>query len=120
MSSTLTDAQAIEQVDSTSPYPPEPPRRSRVVSSIMTIAERRHAEHETPHLSGGSGAEKVEYEYAGAQDFWDRIGHITPIDVLEDRDVLDVGCGWGGKDIYWVERAAPRSVTGFDIPGFDP
>lgn len=119
MTQSTTD-QAIERLRLTSPYAPEPPARSRIVSTLMWLANRRQSKLETPHLHGGSDAAKVQYEYDGAQDFWDRIAHVIPLKALEDRDVLDVGCGWGGKMIYWGERASPRSLKGFDIPGFDP
>jgi 2-polyprenyl-3-methyl-5-hydroxy-6-metoxy-1,4-benzoquinol methylase len=120
MSTSFSDAEAIERLRSTSPYNPEPPRRSRIVEAFMAVAERRHKHYYTPHLAGGTDHDKVEFEYGGAQDFWDRIQHVIGMDVLDGKDVLDVGCGWGGKMLFWAEHGSPKTVTGFDIPMFDP
>ncbi len=118
---TLTESKRIEDLRQTSPFEPEPPRRSRVVSAVMRIAERRHGHKETPHLHGGSNEDKVLWEHAHSEDFWERIEHLIGFDAIRGRDVLDVGCGWGGKMIHWAENGAPRSITGFDLPGvFDP
>jgi 2-polyprenyl-3-methyl-5-hydroxy-6-metoxy-1,4-benzoquinol methylase len=121
VSTSLSDAEAIERLRSTSPYTPEPPRKNRVVEAFMAVAERRNKHYYTPHLAGGTDQDKVDFEYGGAQDFWDRIEHVVGMDVIDGKDVVDVGCGWGGKMLFWAERGSPRSVTGFDIPGvFDP
>jgi SAM-dependent methyltransferase len=43
------------------------------------------------------------------------------MDDFDGKDVLDAGCGWGGKAIYYAEHAAVRTMTGFDLPGaYDP
>lgn len=100
---------------SNSPFSPEPPRRSLVVDlAFRTLGARRLV---TPHLSAGSNADKVAYEYNGADCFWSDIKpHFGPDD-LRGKDVLDVGCGWGGKAIHFAEHCGVRSMSGFDLPG---
>lgn len=75
----------------------------------------------TPHMHHGSAEEKVLYEYAGTEDFWNAFGDAAgPVD-LDGKDVVDIGCGWGGKALHYAERSNLRSIVGFDLPGlFDP
>jgi 2-polyprenyl-3-methyl-5-hydroxy-6-metoxy-1,4-benzoquinol methylase len=104
-----------------SPYPPEPPRRSRIVDAAMKVRRRGNARGVcvTPHLHGGSPADKAQYEYDTAPTFWS--GFRCGIEILAGRDVVDVGCGWGGKATFLAEHSGLRSITGFDLPGvFDP
>ena len=76
--------------------------------------------HSTPHY-GGSDEDKVEYEYAAADDFWEAMEYRVTLADLSGKDVLDVGCGWGGKIIRYAELGSVRRVAGFDLPGvFDP
>jgi 2-polyprenyl-3-methyl-5-hydroxy-6-metoxy-1,4-benzoquinol methylase len=107
---------------STSPYPPEPPRRSRLVNLSMAAARRLGREpYVTPHLHGGSSQEKVRWEYERAEEFWEVVGDAASPAILDGKDVLDVGCGWGGKAIRLAESTRLRAITGFDLPGiFDP
>jgi ubiquinone/menaquinone biosynthesis C-methylase UbiE len=102
---------------STSPYPPEPPRRRLLVDAFMFLAQRQHAGLVTPHLHGGTDSEKVNWEIASADDLWQMLKVFLGPDGLRDKDVLDVGCGWGGKVIFLAETARPRRITGFDLPG---
>jgi ubiquinone/menaquinone biosynthesis C-methylase UbiE len=75
----------------------------------------------TPHLHHGSDLDKVAYEYAGADDLWEALGNSVTAAILRDRDVIDIGCGWGGKTVRYAERLEPRSIVGFDLPEvFDP
>jgi 2-polyprenyl-3-methyl-5-hydroxy-6-metoxy-1,4-benzoquinol methylase len=100
----------------------EPPRRSRVVDAVMAIARRRtHAALITPHVHGGSARDKIHYELSAVDEFWSCFeGATTPAD-LTNRDVLDVGCGWGGKAIANAKLGKPRSMVGFDLPNLmDP
>jgi len=77
----------------------------------------------TPHSCGGTDEAKVQYDYDREMEesFWDIVGDHVPRGILKDADLLDIGCGWGGKSIYYAARYPVRSVTGFDLPGaFDP
>jgi 2-polyprenyl-3-methyl-5-hydroxy-6-metoxy-1,4-benzoquinol methylase len=106
------------RVLSSSPYPPAAPRRHRLVSAIARFANRgNRAALVTPHLSGGTNEAKVEYEYKGATVFWEEIGSSFDPKSMSGKDVLDVGCGWGGKTIHFAEHLKPRSIHGFDLPG---
>lgn len=102
---------------STSPYPPEPPRRKLAVNFVLRLlGERKLGGLTTPHLHGGSDRDKVAYEYAAASDFVAVLGRYLDLDIYREKDVLDVGCGWGGKAVHCAEKLGPRSVTGFDLP----
>ncbi len=107
---------------STSPHPPEPPRQNRAVDALMALAtRRRHGSVVTPHLHGGSSIEKVEWEYARADSLWDALRGFFGPELLAGLDVLDAGCGWGGKAIRYAETAGLKSIVGFDLPGiFEP
>jgi 2-polyprenyl-3-methyl-5-hydroxy-6-metoxy-1,4-benzoquinol methylase len=107
---------------STGPYRPEPPRRSRVVNALMTLNERRRSRpHLSPHVSGGENAEKVEWEMTYAPEFWEAVeGHLR-LEDFDEKEVLDVGCGWGGKAMYLAATTKLARIHGFDLPGmFDP
>ena len=106
----------------TSPFPPEPARRSRVVDAAMWLSRRRAATVlETPHLHGGSDEDKVEYEYASPDSFWHAFGGDPGPSDLDGKRVLDVGCGWGGKAVRYAEQTALTEIHGFDLAGaYDP
>lgn len=75
----------------------------------------------TPHLYRGEDVEKVEWEYGKADYFWEVLGDRVGIEVLNEKEVIDVGCGWGGKVIRYAEATTAKSFAGFDLPGvFDP
>lgn len=101
---------------SSSPYEPEPPRRHVFVEAIIRVAERRGLAHVTPQYSNVDDREKVEHEYAVADEFWRILAGAARVTDLTGKDVLDVGCGWGGKVLRAAERAQPRMIVGFDLP----
>jgi len=114
---TEADMTALEALR-TRPFPIAPPRRSRRVNTIMWLSRRTGigAPTDTPHLHGGTNRQKVEFEYAHAEDFWELLsGFVSPTD-LEGKDVIDIGCGWGGKAVRYAETIALRSITGLDLP----
>src|SRR4030042_2177658 len=89
---------SIPQKMSTSPYEHEPPRRSLIVNLFMRLAKALNkGGFVTPHLFGGSDLSKVEWEYSNGCTFFESIEDYVSIDILDNKDVLDVGCGWGGK-----------------------
>ena len=103
---------------SASPYPPEPPRKSLVVKAVMWLAARRGgASLITPHLYGGTDQEKVEWEIAGTPEFWQAVDGFFSPEEFAGKNVLDVGCGWGGKAICLAETTSLATITGFDLPG---
>jgi ubiquinone/menaquinone biosynthesis C-methylase UbiE len=103
---------------STSPYSPETPRKNRIVNIFMSIASLRgKGQFVTPHLHGGSDRAKVQWEYERADEFWQVVRDFVTPAVLRDKDVLDIGCGWGGKAISYAETTGLNTITGFDLPG---
>lgn len=48
---------------------------------------------------------------------WEVLEGFADESVFEGKDVLDVGCGWGGKAIYLAETTSLAHITGFDLPG---
>lgn len=113
------DTIAALRARSSSPYAPEPPRCHPLVSWVARRA--RTAARATPHLCGGPDVEKTRYEYAEGPAFVEVIAPWLPAPPLAGRSVLDAGCGWGGKAVYFAEHLRPQRVEGFDLPGvFDP
>ena len=99
----------------------EPAQRSVRVELMMRAANRMGARAAWPDY-GGKGIElsRGEYEYDN-RGFWDAFGGTVTEADLRDKDLLDIGCGWGGKAVWYAEHAGVRRVAGFDVPGtFDP
>jgi len=107
---------------STSPHEPERPVAHPLVTLAVALARRSpDASRCTPHLCHGSDAEKTEFEYRLAPAFLESVAPWLAPDAMAGRAVLDVGCGWGGKAIYFAEHLRPARMEGFDLPGvFDP
>jgi ubiquinone/menaquinone biosynthesis C-methylase UbiE len=59
----------------------------------------------------------VEWEYNQGPVFFNMLSPHFCIDSLHGKDVLDVGCGWGGKAIYYAEHSGLTTIHGFDLPG---
>jgi len=105
-----------------SPYGPEPPRRSLLVEGIVRLARSgRGSGIRTPHLFGGDDREKVSWEYGQGKTFFSSISPHAGIELLDGKEVLDAGCGWGGKAIWYARTSRLASIAGFDLLGvFDP
>jgi 2-polyprenyl-3-methyl-5-hydroxy-6-metoxy-1,4-benzoquinol methylase len=89
-----------------------------LVDTVMRLVTAGGAHAlESPHLHGGSDRDRVLWEYDAADEFWMAFEEFVGLDVLDGMEVLDVGCGWGGKAINYAERSGLRSIAGFDIPG---
>lgn len=100
---------------------PETPRYHLSVALALKVARTLGREGlRTPHSCGGDAEARVRYEYEGATRFLDKVAGHLPGDFFKNRDVLDVGCGWGGKLVYYSEHTGMRSIKGFDLPGYDP
>ncbi len=115
--SPLDEQIARLQAISTSPHAPEPPARSLAVEAMMRLVTHTGVRLETPHLHGGTDAEKVEYEYRFANSFWEVLQGVAGPEALAGKRVLDVGCGWGGKDLQYAETLGLAGIVGFDLPG---
>ncbi len=97
----------------------EPPKESQLVKLLVGFTKWLGRESlVTPHCFGGSNLAKVEYEYDSAHLFLEKINFfcLTPA-IFDNKDVLDVGCGWGGKMIFYAENTNLKSISGFDLPG---
>jgi SAM-dependent methyltransferase len=103
---------------SSSPYRPEPPRNSVVVNFLMKIGKLlKRTNNYSPHLFKGSHISKVEYEYNRGHEFIQSISGYVDAGIFKGKDVLDVGCGWGGKTVYFAMHSGLKSIRGFDLPG---
>jgi 2-polyprenyl-3-methyl-5-hydroxy-6-metoxy-1,4-benzoquinol methylase len=99
----------------------ERPRRSLRVEVMMWVANRMGARAAWPDYDGkGIELSRGEYNYDN-RGFWDAFGGTVTEADLRGKDLLDIGCGWGGKAVWYAEHAGVRRVAGFDVPGaFDP
>jgi ubiquinone/menaquinone biosynthesis C-methylase UbiE len=103
---------------SSSPYRPEPPRNSVAVNFLMKTGKiLKRTNNYSPHLFKGSHTSKVEYEYNRGYEFIQSISGYVDASIFKGKDVLDIGCGWGGKTIYFAMNSGLKSIWGFDIPG---
>lgn len=111
------------ELDRNNPYHPdnEPPKKSLAVNLFMKFAKSiNRGSFVTPHLFGGTNLSKVEYEYNFGPTFLEIVEEYSGLEIFERKDVLDVGCGWGGKMIYFAEHTQLKTITGFDLPGYLP
>jgi SAM-dependent methyltransferase len=115
------DLQRLNALPTSSPYPSEPPRRSRRVEVLMRLSTMLGARTPYPNFIGrGLDLPQSEYDYDN-RNFWHSFrGVVTPESMRNSR-VLDIGCGWGGKTVWYAEHTGLQSIGGFDLPGvFDP
>jgi ubiquinone/menaquinone biosynthesis C-methylase UbiE len=102
---------------------PEPPRRSRMVDFWVWVDEHRPKaqQYYSPHSCGGTLTARAEYEYNNVDGFTYILKEIgLDIDLFDGKRVLDAGCGWGGKMVYFSEHSKAISFDGFDIAGYKP
>ncbi len=98
------------------------PKRHLLVTLAMRCTSRTKlgGESVTPHCHGGTDLSKVEWEYGMAPRFLEVLPPFFDPRLLRGRRLLDAGCGWGGKAVFFAEHLQPKSVDGFDLPGFRP
>lgn len=90
-----------------------------MIASLVSL--RKSPQLDSPHLHGGSNVEKLVYEFEAAHDLWPTLAPAAGLESLADKDLLDLGCGWGGKALRYALEAGPRSITGIDLAGvYDP
>lgn len=66
-----------------------------------------------PGPDGISPATRTELE--DGPGYFERFeGHFVAAD-MKDRDVLDLGSGYGGRTIYYAVHGAPRTIVGLEI-----
>ena len=78
-------------------------------SILLRIFRRFPPKHNS--IQDLSAHASAEYEDERGWPFWRFFGRGP--ELFEGRDVLDLGCGWGGRSVYWLEVGA-NSVCGVD------
>ena len=86
----------------------------------MALAQAGHGGDAPRTTHGGSDEDKLDFEYEQADAFWRSVLRLG-VQCIAGKDVLDLGCGWGGKAIYYAQHGNPRSVTRDGSAGlYDP
>jgi ubiquinone/menaquinone biosynthesis C-methylase UbiE len=105
-------------------FEPEPPREHWLVTSLMKWADN---DGKTPRRlyyprTTSTDDEFREFEMQKTHYYFTNLksGGVD-LSILEGKDVLDVGCGSGGKPLAVTQQVKPKSMHGFDLPTvFDP
>src|SRR5687768_6138684 len=53
-------------------------------------------------------------EYKDGDSFFRCFGDKLNVRELAGKDLLDLGCGYGGRTAYYYLQAAPRSICGLE------
>lgn len=101
---------SLSYIPSSEPLPPVPGRATLAQWILLRILRRFPAKR-TIFLDYSDNA-AFEYESECKQPFW-RFFSEGP-EFFAGRDVLDLGCGWGGRPARWLELGA-RSVCGIEV-----
>jgi len=89
----------------------EPPKFHVSVVLLYYLAQLWKRPLRTPHCYGASDSDRRKFENTQKDSFFQDMG-IDPY-ILRNKTVLDFGCGWGGKAIYY-NRFAPKLMFGYD------
>jgi ubiquinone/menaquinone biosynthesis C-methylase UbiE len=54
-------------------------------------------------------------EFADGSSFFHHFQGLLREEELRDKEVLDLGCGHGGRTAYYLAKGHPRSITGLEI-----
>jgi 2-polyprenyl-3-methyl-5-hydroxy-6-metoxy-1,4-benzoquinol methylase len=124
MSRKLPERQRTSSDDWITDFEPEPARKHWLVTRIMEWAYRdknNPRKFNYPRWQVSSD-EMRDFEMAHAHLYFINL-KVAGVDlnILEGKEVLDLGCGRGGKTIYIAQQVNLKSIHGFDIPtAFDP
>lgn len=65
--------------------------------------------------AAGAVSIATEREFADGGSFFQYFQENLRAADLHDKDVLDIGCGHGGRTAYYLLHGKPRSITGIEI-----
>jgi SAM-dependent methyltransferase len=65
--------------------------------------------------AGDGGLASAEREHADGPRFFAHFPDGDDVHLLRGARVLDLGCGYGGRTVWYAEHGAPREITGIEI-----
>lgn len=66
-------------------------------------------------LSDGEQLASAEREYSDGEGFFEHFPGIDARDALRGKRVLDIGCGYGGRTVWYAEHCEPASIAAVEI-----
>jgi ubiquinone/menaquinone biosynthesis C-methylase UbiE len=66
-------------------------------------------------MSGDSDFKSARAEYADGEDFFKRFGAAMTRADLAGKTVLDLGCGFGGRTVFYARECGASTVEGVEI-----
>ena len=95
-------------------------RSDRLLRTVIARAQRgRLGPYVTPQTfelsSGPDRLSSAQREYDDGPRFFANFDDAADDRRLAGRKVLDLGCGYGGRTVYYAERCAAAHVTGIEI-----
>lgn len=101
---------SLTYVPSSEP-PPALVGKPTIAESILLRVFRRFPANTTIFRDASDDAAR-EHESEREWPVWRSFGRGP--ELMIDRDVLDLGCGWGGRSVRWLEVGA-KSVCGIEV-----